>query len=218
MRPAACGRPAARANKDHWYDGAVYDLFVSPLLDGLYARVKDSVPAGARVLDIGCGTGRLCFALADKCSRVAGVDLSRRNIQAAGRRLAASGAGNITFYHGDAAAALPAEGRFDYAVMTFLLHEASPAERLCLLERASLAADALIVGDYLAPEAGLFWRAVCGGIEFAAGREHYANYRDFVRGGGLRGLAAAAGCAIAREVLAPPMHLALLNPPRKRRG
>jgi SAM-dependent methyltransferase len=206
--------PAARQNKDHWYDGPVYDLFVTRLLDGLYARVRDAVPAGARVLDIGCGTGRLCFKLADKCSQVTGVDLSRRNIQVAGRRLAASGVRNLSFHHGDAAAALPAAGRFDYAVMTFLLHEASRAERLRLLELASAAAGALIIGDYLTPGAGVFWRAVCGGIEFAAGREHYGNYRDFVRGGGLRGLASAAGYEIAREVTAPPVHLAVLGRPK----
>jgi 8-oxo-dGTP diphosphatase len=209
-KPAVCAWTAARENKDHWYDGAVYDLFVSPLLEGFYGKVAELVPAGSRVLDIGCGTGRLCFKLADKCSHVAGVDLSLRNIEAARRRLAAAPDGKINFYHGDAAAALPAEGRFDFAVMTLMLHEVSPDERLCLLERAAQAADALIVGDHLAP-AGLFWGAATGALEFAAGREHYANYRDFMRGGGLRGLARTAGFAVKREVAAPPFHLAVLS-------
>lgn len=203
---------ASIQNKDHWYDGWIYDALVAPLLDGLFRQVADMVEPGARVVDIGCGTGRLPLALAAKCGMVLGVDLSRRNIDRANLALARRPRGNVSFLHADAAAALAGAGRFDYAVMTFMLHEAGPEERLELLRRAARAADKVIVGDYLVPASGPLLGALAEAVEFSAGAEHYRNYRDFVRGGGISGLAARAGLGIVREVKnKPPVsHLALL--------
>ena len=191
-------------NKDHWYDGWIYDALVAPKLDGLFGRTLDLIEPGARVIDIGCGTGRFAFLAADKCGSVVGIDLSRRNIARANLVLSRNLNPKVSFLHKNGAAELAEDGEhYDYAVLTFILHEVAEGERGALLRAAAGAADKVIVGDYLVPGPGGAWGALVTAVEFAAGREHYRNYRSFVRNGGLRGLAGLAGLKIAGEIQSP---------------
>ncbi len=201
-------------NKDHWYDGWIYDALVAPKLDGLFRRALELIEPGARVIDIGCGTGRFAFLAAGKCGSVTGVDLSRRNIDRANLILSRNLDPKMSFQHKSGLAALAEAGtRYDYAVLTFILHEINEEERAGLLRAAAGAADKVIAGDYLVPKPGGAWGALATAVEFAAGREHYRNYRSFVRNGGLRGLAGQAGLRIVREIKnePPTSHLALLS-------
>jgi SAM-dependent methyltransferase len=120
-------------------------------------------------LDLGCATGLHARALADRGTRVVGVDLSPR-LLAQGRR-AASRPGRPHLVCGDLAA-LPLRGRFDLAyalnfVMSFL--HTNEALLTALAEvRRMLAPGGLFVMDYhyyFPPEAdaGLRegWRETC---------------------------------------------------------
>ncbi len=200
-------------NKDHWYDGWIYDALLAPFLDGLFRQIVELVEPGSTVVDIGCGTGRLTLQLAGKCRTVLGIDLSRRNIAVANKALARKNPGNVVFRHDDAGRAFGEGERYDYAVMTLLLHEVDAGERLKLLAEASRVADRIIVGDYLVPSPGALSAALVVAVEFAAGPGHYRNYKDFIRGGGIRGLAAKAGLDIVCEVKSNPRasHLMVLD-------
>ena len=203
-----------KANKDHWYDGWIYGELVAPRLDGLYGRILEMIEPGARVLDIGCGTGRFAFLAADKCGSVVGLDLSSRNIDRADLVLSKNLNAKVSFLHKNGADALTEGGaHYDYAVLTFILHEVDEVERAGLLRAAAKAADKVIVGDYLVPKPGGVWGALATAVEFAAGREHYRNYLSFVRNGGIRGLAGQAGLTVVSEVKnrPPTSHLALLS-------
>jgi len=72
-------------NKNHWYDGWFYDSFIAPNQDKLFGQIKNLIEPDSRIIDVGCGTGRLEFALADKCRSVLRIDLSKRNIDKAGQ-------------------------------------------------------------------------------------------------------------------------------------
>ena len=203
-----------KANKDHWYDGWIYDALVAPKLDGLFGRALDLIEPGARVIDIGCGTGRFSFLAADKCGYVAGVDLSGRNIARANLILSRNLNPKLSFLHKSGLDALAEAGtHYDYAILTFILHEMDETERAGLLRAAAGAAGKVIVGDYLVPKPGGVWGALATAVEFAAGREHYRNYRSFLRNGGLCGLAGQAGLRILSEIKnkPPTSHLALLS-------
>src|SRR5574337_1644897 len=54
------------------------------------------------VLDVGCGNGRLTFALAEEAGRIIGIDWSDQVIEQATRRARADGLDRVRFVCGDA--------------------------------------------------------------------------------------------------------------------
>ena len=80
--------------------------------DDYFLALVNETPR-ARVLDLGCGTGRLTVALAAAGHIVTGIDPSEASLAAA---RAKPGAGRVTWIHGTAA--LAPEDAFDVAIMT----------------------------------------------------------------------------------------------------
>jgi SAM-dependent methyltransferase len=80
--------------------------------DDAFLSFVEETPA-ARVLDLGCGTGRLTLAMARAGHRVTGVDPARASLDDARRK---PGAERVTWIEGTAA--LIPDAAFDVAVMT----------------------------------------------------------------------------------------------------
>ena len=72
------------------------------------------LPAGGRVLDVGCGPGRHSVALAGAGLAVTGVDVSRRFLDIAAERARAAGVG-AAFFEVDARA-MPFDDEFDAVI------------------------------------------------------------------------------------------------------
>jgi ubiquinone/menaquinone biosynthesis C-methylase UbiE len=81
------------------------------------------VPAPARVLDLGTGTGVVAKALAERYphAAVVGVDLSPGMIEEARRKLAPGLSGRVRFEVGDAAALSCADGDFELVVLSNMI-------------------------------------------------------------------------------------------------
>jgi len=201
-------------NKNHWYDGRFYDKLIAPNQDALFGRIKDLIETNSRVIDIGCGTGRLEFTLAGKCQSVMGIDLSKRNIDTAQHTLDTRPDNKISFQHCSVSEIImKGQPRFDYAVLTYVIHEVNEEERISLLNEIASVADKIIIGDYLVPRPKGFWSNLAEVIEFIAGAEHYRNFKSYVANGGITYLANKAGLNVSNEIINHPInnHIAVLT-------
>ena len=200
-------------NKDHWYDGWFYDKFIAPNQDRLFGQIKDLIEPNSNIIDVGCGTGRFSFSVSDKCKSVLGIDLSTRNIERANLILAENPNDKISFQHKNISAIISGgKEHFDYAVMTFVIHEVDEEKRVNLLKEIAQVADKIIIGDYLVPKPKGFWSGLNEIVEFVAGSEHYRNYKNYSANGGIYYLANKAGFKIANEIKNQPStsHLVML--------
>ncbi len=187
-------------NKNHWYDGWFYDTLIAPNQDRLFNEIKKIIKPDSTIIDVGCGTGRFSFFIADKVEKVVGIDLSEKNINRAKSTLLKKPDDRITFRHTNISKLISENQHFDYAVMTYVIHEVNPEERLLLLNEMSQIADELIIGDYLVPVKRGFWNYLNELVEYLAGKEHYTNYKHFVASGGLIDLSSKANLTISNQL------------------
>jgi ubiquinone/menaquinone biosynthesis C-methylase UbiE len=111
--------------------------------DDAFLAIVDEVPA-ARVLDLGCGTGRLAIGMAEHGHRVTGVDPAAASIDAARRK---PGSEPITWIVGTSSS-LP-DATFDTVVMTshvaqFFVGDDDWADVLADLHRALVPGGRLV--------------------------------------------------------------------------
>lgn len=201
-------------NKHHWYDGWFYDKLIAPNQDKLFGQIKNLIEPHSRIIDVGCGTGRLEFTLADKCKSVLGIDLSERNIERAHLTLSKNPDDKISFQHSNISEIINAgNAHFDFAVLTYVIHEVNEEERINLLNEIAQVADKIIIGDYLVPKPKGFGSYLNEVIEFIAGAEHYRNYKSYVANGGIQYLANKAGLKIVNEISNHPLtnHIVVLE-------
>lgn len=184
----------------HWYDGWFYAKFIDTDATPLRNKILDFLEDGKTVIDVGCGTGGFALKMAPRCRYVLGVDVSEKQIVMAQKRKEKTGAQNVEFRHINAAALGESlQDKFDYAALSLMIHEIPQNERLQILREVKQAAEKIIILDYNTPQPFSFWGMGVRTIEFFAGREHYRNFKDFVRRGGLPALLRETGLAVQEE-------------------
>ena len=108
----------------------LHALTANKLLPGLNG-FKRKLETGCKILDVGCGTGKLVFQIAKNWRNVnvIGVDIDKTGLSIAKKQLAKSDLKiNVEFVEGD----IPAAGKpnsFDAITMIEVLHEISPKTR-----------------------------------------------------------------------------------------
>lgn len=201
-------------NKNHWYDGWFYDKFIAPNQDKAFDYVKSIIELNSSLVDVGCGTGRFSFQIEDTCSRIDGTDPSLRNIKVAKRRLTRNGSEKINFYHSDAIKFIDNNGtNYDYALLSYVIHEVDEPQRENILRTLSQSVKKIIIIDYLAPKPTNAWRFLNEIVEFAAGTDHYKNFKSYIKNNGIKGLAEQSGLKIVHEIKNRPSasHIAVLQ-------
>lgn len=167
----------------------IYEAVVDRINRPLHQLALRTRPAqaGARVLDIGCGTGAQLEHYLEIGCEVSGVDLSPAMLARARARL-----GEAADLHLADATDLPfPDDRFDLLLASMFLHELSgPVRQRVLAEAARvLATDgAAVIVDFGVGDLSLrgrLRRAVSTAFELAAGRAHFRAFRGYVGEGGL---------------------------------
>ena len=200
-------------DKYHWYDGWIYDTIIAPNQDKLFGQIKNLIEPQSTIIDVGCGTGRLEFTLADKSKSVLGIDLSKKNIDRANLLLLQHPDVKISFKHNNLSDIMSnGNVHFDFAILTYVIHEINAEERVNLLVDIAQVSEKIIVGDYLVPRPKGFVSYFSEAVEFIAGRDHYRNFKSYVADGGIYYLADKAGLKVIDEITNHPLsnHIVIL--------
>ena len=171
----------------------LYDSIFEPMNSGLrkIGMKMYHVKAGMYVLDIGCGTGaHLKLYQQEKCN-VFGIDLSNAMIKVAEKKLGSDA--NLKLC--DVTETGFEDNKFDLILSSTVLHEMNQQIRFGVLDEAKriLKKDGrILLIDFhpgrLKGFKGIYSKIIITISEIAAGREHYKNYRHFMKNGGLQSL------------------------------
>lgn len=173
-------------NIKHWYDGKIYTIFIAPFQRSLFKKISEEIEEGSSVLDIASGTGEFSMMAAGKCRKVTGVDLSAANVEESVKRASRKGLKNLDFIHYDASKLEDViDEKYDYAVVTFAIHEMSEKMRTKVLLQMKKAAKTLIIADYVSPMPKTPYGIGVRIIEYFAGSEHFKGYLSYQALGGL---------------------------------
>ncbi len=175
--------------KTTWYDGWFFAMFADRNAEKalhLNEAVRKFIADNTHLLDIGCGVGSLVYSLSDKCSSITAVDASPRMIRYARKYNQAS---NVQFCLVKTTTTLTElfSEQFDCAILKLVFHEMPEPDRQRLLAQAQSVARELVIVDWLAPLPQNMQGKMTWCIEWMAGRQHFANFKQWYSTGGIDG-------------------------------
>jgi demethylmenaquinone methyltransferase/2-methoxy-6-polyprenyl-1,4-benzoquinol methylase len=177
------------------YSAKLYDRIVEPFNRTLREIGLSVYPPkeGMRVLDVGCGTGTTLSLYHNQGCIVSGLDSSPAMLNEAKNKL-----GNqAKLILGDASRMVYPEKSFDLVISMLTLHEIHPnfrSEIISEMIRILKSEGRILLIDYhpglINFPKGWNYRLIIYFFEIAAGREHFQNFRNFLKSNGIPSLIA----------------------------
>ena len=167
-----------------------YETLVDPLLRDLrkFTPEFSHMKAGDKVIDVCCGTGAQALEYGRHGIIATGIDSSQDMLKIATRNRMRQKAVNVSFQLADAANLPFPDGYFDYATVSFGLHDKEKPIRYQIIsemKRIVKQDGSLILIDFQVPLPRNVWAVFARAIEFLAGGSHYQGFRDYLASGGL---------------------------------
>ena len=167
-----------------------YETLIDPLLEDLRKFTPEffGMKAGDKVIDVCCGTGAQVLEYGRHSIIATGIDSSRDMLQIATRNKMRKRAVNVSFQLADAANLPFQDSCFDYASISFGLHDKEKPIRYKIIsemKRIVKKDGALILIDFQVPLPRNVWAVFARVIEFFAGGSHYRGFKDYLANGGL---------------------------------
>ena len=167
-----------------------YETLVDPLLRDLrkFTPEFSGMKAGDKVIDVCCGTGAQVLEYGRHGIIATGIDSSRDMLKIATRNRMRQKAVNVSFQLADATNLPFPDGYFDYATVSFGLHDKEKPIRYQIIfemKRVVKQNGALILVDFQVPLPRNAWAVFARAIEFLAGGSHYQGFKDYLANGGL---------------------------------
>jgi SAM-dependent methyltransferase len=115
-----------------------------------FARLLDrAMPADARIVDVGCGTGQMCLYLASADRLVVGADLTRASLTLGAAAAARFGLDRVQFVETDLHQAGLARGAFDLVYSSGVVHHtADPRASFGKLAALARPGGVVVLGVY----------------------------------------------------------------------
>jgi len=167
-----------------------YENLIDPLLRDIrkFTPEFSGMKAGDRVLDVCCGTGSQVFEYGRRGIIATGIDISSSMLNIAARNKMKQGLMDVSFKLVDATNLPFAGSSFDYASISFGLHDKEKEIRdrvISEMKRVVKQEGALILIDFKVPLPKHLWGLLARAIEFLAGGAHYRYFKDYLKQGGL---------------------------------
>jgi ubiquinone/menaquinone biosynthesis C-methylase UbiE len=168
-----------------------YSTIVDPILREVRTCVAglSGIKAGARVLDVCCGTGEQVFHYAQSGAVATGVDQEPSMIEVAERNRKRRGF-NYAAFRVASATELPfSDDYFDCASISLGLHEMEREERnraVSEMKRVVKKEGVLMFIDFHVPLPRNIFAYAIRAVEFLAGRDNYRCFGDYLAQGGLK--------------------------------
>jgi len=167
-----------------------YETLVDPLLRDLrkFTPEFSGMEAGDKVIDVCCGTGAQVLEYGRHGIIATGIDSSQDMLKIATRNKVRQKAVNVSFQLADATNLPFPDGYFNYATVSFGLHDKEKPIRYQIIsemKRIIKQDGALILIDFQVPVPRNAWAVFARVIEFLAGGSHYRGFKDYLANGGL---------------------------------
>ncbi len=166
-------------------------------LNDLRKQISGLIPDKSDVVDVGCANGRFLFEIAYRINKAVGIDLDKRMINFAIKKVRASGIGNLQFILNDALTAADCiTFNPTITVCSLFLHALETSTALKIIKRYSETSDTLLIADLCEPELW-FQRAFLHLDERLAG--HYNCFRSYLNNNGMLGLIEQSKVSLVKE-------------------
>jgi len=170
-----------------------YQILVDSLLRDVRKFIPDlaDIPVGALVLDLCCGTGEQVLEFGRNGITATGIDINSKMLKTALKNRAKSKLENVSFQQADATNLPFQDCHFDCVSISFGLHDKgkTTCEKIVSeMKRVVKQNGILIFVDFQVPLPVNISGLVVRVIEFIVGGDHYHNFKEYLRSGGIESL------------------------------